>query len=81
MFDDAVDRKQGFLYYKMSFWDFLPSLFLMIKTPPFIGLFIIIIIYLFYFILFFSIMIWNLLQASKRSKYNVWSCFRKPPRK
>ena len=30
----------------MSFWDFLPSLFLMIKTPPppFIGLFIIIII-------------------------------------
>ena len=30
----------------MSFWDFLPSLFLMTKTPPppFIGLFIIIII-------------------------------------
>ena len=68
MFDDAVDRKQGFLYYKMSFWDFLPSSFLMIKTPPFIELFIIIIIF-YLFIYFFSIMIWNFLQASKRSKY------------
>ena len=62
MFDDTVDRKQGFLYYKMSFLGFLPSLFLMIKTPPFIGLFIIIIIII--IIVIIIIIIYYLLRMS-----------------
>ena len=68
----------------MSFWDFLPSLFLMIKTPPpplYWAFHYYYYYYYYYFKLWFEISSKLLKGPNILRNINVWSCFRKPPRK
>ena len=72
MFDDAVDRKQGFLTIKYHLWNVILRFFAIFvfndknsPPPPLLGFSLLLLLLL----LLLLIMSWNFLQASKRSKY------------